>query len=47
MDSKAAFKVVALDAGTGETVYFDKSDLPRDDYAILKASSSIPVLCKP
>ena len=47
MDSKAAFKVVALDAGTGETVYFDKSDLRRDDYAILKASSSIPVLCKP
>ncbi|MGI6240180.1 MAG: patatin-like phospholipase family protein, partial [Christensenellales bacterium] len=47
MRSRAAFKVVALNAHTGETVYFDKSDLMRDDYGIMKASSSIPIICKP
>lgn len=40
-------KVVALNALTGETVYFDKSDMTQDDYHILKASSSLPVVCRP
>lgn len=40
-------KVVALNALTGKTVYFDKSDMMQDDYRILKASSSIPVVCRP
>ena len=39
--------VVATDARTGKAVYFDKDDLAQDDYAILKASSSIPFVCKP
>lgn len=47
MAARAAFKVVALNAETGGTVYFDKSDLRKDDCAILKASSSIPVVCRP
>ena len=45
--AKAEFKVVALDARTGETVYFDKRDLKKDDYSIMKASASIPVVCRP
>ena len=45
--SGSAMKVVALNALTGETVYFDKSDLAQDNYDILKASSCIPVLCRP
>ena len=39
--------VVATDARTGEVKYFDKSDLHQDDYSILKASSSIPFICRP
>lgn len=45
--SNSVMKVVALNALTGETVYFDKSDMAQNDYHILKASSSIPVICKP
>lgn len=39
--------VVATDARSGKAVYFDKSFLRQDDYSILKASCSIPVVCKP
>ena len=28
-------------------MYFDKADLKRDDFGILKASSGIPVACRP
>ncbi|MFA6942181.1 MAG: patatin family protein, partial [Clostridiaceae bacterium] len=45
--SGSEMKVVALNALTGETTYFDKSDMAQDDYHILKASCSIPVVCKP
>lgn len=45
--SDSVMKVVALNALTGETVYFDKSDMTQDDYHILKASSSLPVVCRP
>ena len=31
----------------GSAVYFDKADLKRDDFGILKASSGIPVVCRP
>lgn len=47
MANPAGFLVVASDAETGETVYFDKSDLRRDDYGPFKASSAIPVVCHP
>lgn len=39
--------VVATNAWTGQAVYFHKNDIKEDDYSILKASSSIPFVCKP
>lgn len=45
--SAAKMKVVALNALDGSTIYFDKSDMVQDDYKILKASSCIPVVCRP
>lgn len=45
--SGSIMKVVALNALTGEAVYFDKSDMSQDNYDILKASSCIPVVCRP
>lgn len=45
--SPAVMKVVALNALTGEAAYFDKSDMLEDDYRILKASSSLPIICRP
>ncbi len=46
-DNPMEFYVVAADALTGEAKYFDKGDIRQDDYSILKASSSIPFVCKP
>ncbi|WP_411675836.1 patatin family protein [Caproicibacter sp.] len=40
-------KTVALKAETGETIYFDKTDMKQDHYDILKASSCIPGVCEP
>ena len=39
--------VVATDAVTGKAKYFDKSDMAQDNYDILKASCSIPFVCRP
>ncbi len=39
--------VVAEEAVSGKTKYFDKSDLQQDDYRILMASSSIPFANRP
>lgn len=46
-DNPMEFYVVATDAETGNARYFDKSDIHQDDYDVLKASSSIPFVCKP
>ncbi len=46
-DNPMEFYVVAADALTGEPKYFDKGDVRQDDYGIMKASSSIPFVCKP
>ena len=46
-ESTAAMTVVALTARTGETIYFDKTRMEQDNYDILKASSCIPVVCRP
>ncbi len=46
-DNPMEFYVVAADALTGEPKYFDKGDIRKDDYSIMKASSSIPFVCKP
>ena len=46
-DSSMEFFVVATDVETGQAKYFDKGDVRQDDYNIMKASSAIPVVCKP
>ncbi len=43
----AVFIAVATNAETGEATYFDKSDMSRNHYDILKASCSIPFVCHP
>ncbi|MBQ3378770.1 MAG: patatin family protein [Clostridia bacterium] len=43
----AKVKIVAANALTGETKYFEKEDFKRDDYSVCKASSAIPMVCKP
>ena len=45
--SRAKLLVVALNALTGGTIYFTKRDISQDNYHIFKASSCIPVVCKP
>lgn len=47
MKSPAQFVCTATRASDGESVFFTKDDLKRNDYAILKASCAIPVVCKP
>ena len=46
-DDPMEFIAVAANAETGEAKYFDKRDIRQDDYNVLKASSSIPFVCKP
>lgn len=41
------WRIVACEAETGETVYFDRSNMTRNHYGILGASSSIPLVCRP
>lgn len=46
-DNPMDFYVIAANALTGETKYFDKNDIQQDNYDIFKASSSIPFVNKP
>ena len=46
-DSRMEYCVVAADAETGEARYFGKEDIGQDNYDALKASSSIPFVCRP
>lgn len=46
-DNPMEFVVVATDALTGQAKYFHKDEIKQDNYNILKASSSIPFVCKP
>ena len=41
------FVVVATDALTGKPKYFQKKDIKLNDYAPMKASCAIPVVCHP
>lgn len=43
----APFIAVATNAETGVIKFFDKSDMSRNHYDILKASCSIPFVCHP
>ncbi|MDN5342240.1 MAG: hypothetical protein PWP28_1115 [Oceanotoga sp.] len=46
-ESKSEYVVVATEANTGKARYFDKSDVSRNNYDILKASCCVPTVCKP
>ncbi|MEA5003684.1 MAG: patatin family protein [Christensenella sp.] len=41
------YHVVATDAQTGNPVYFTRQNISQDSYDVLKASSAIPLACKP
>lgn len=43
----ARFIVVASNAETGKVQYFDKNDMSRNNYDVIKASCSIPFVCHP
>lgn len=47
MKSKGALTVVTTNAHTGDTTYFKKEDMVQDDYTVLKASSALPIACRP
>ena len=47
LDNPMELYIVATDALTGQAKFFEKKDLAQDRYDILKASSSIPFVCKP
>lgn len=42
--SNSIFKIVATNSLTGDTIYFDKSSLSKDDYDVFKASCCIPIV---
>ena len=46
-DNPMEFLIVASNAVTGETTYFNKRDIRQDYYDVLKASSSIPFVGMP
>lgn len=46
-DNPCDYVVVATNAQSGKPHYFTKKDVSQDNYNILKASCSIPVVCKP
>lgn len=43
----AEYYVVACNALNGETKYFDRRDVGRDNYNIMKASSTLPIVNQP
>jgi predicted patatin/cPLA2 family phospholipase len=45
--TEAKYYVAATNARTGRPHYFSNSDVVKDDYRILKASSALPLACRP
>lgn len=45
--SSCRFVAVATDAQSGKPFYFEKNDVQRNDYAVLKASCAIPIIGRP
>lgn len=43
----AEFYAVACDASTGEAAYLGRDCISRDNYQVCKASSALPVACRP
>ena len=46
-ENPAEFIIVASEAVSGKGKYFTKADISRDNFDVLKASSAIPVVCRP
>ena len=46
-DNPMELYVVAQEAETGKVKYFTKDDISQDHYDVCKASSAIPLVCKP
>lgn len=46
-NSSAKLFIVATDAVTTTPVYFTKDDIQQDNYEVCKASSCLPIICKP
>ncbi len=46
-NNRMEFYVVATNALTGKAQFFNKTDMRKDCYDILKASSTLPFVCKP
>ena len=46
-NSDKIFKVVATNALSGQPVYFDKSDMSKNNYDAIKASCALPVVNRP
>lgn len=44
---KGSFYITTTDAITGEAVFFDGLEMPLDCYDPIKASGTLPVVCKP
>lgn len=47
VENPMELEVVSTDAKTGKPVYFSKREIPLNRYDVFKASSCIPLLCKP
>lgn len=47
VENPAEFIVVTTDAETGRPCYFCKDDMAQDDYTVVKASSSVPIVNRP
>lgn len=47
MKNPADFFIVAENCETGETKYFTKNDIKKNDYKVLSASCNIPILNRP
>lgn len=43
----AVFKVAACNARTGKTIFFDKHQIPKDDYRVIMASSCVTAFNRP
>jgi len=45
--SLARYEAVVTDAATGEPVYYDKAELSRGNFDVVKASCCVPGACRP
>jgi phospholipase, patatin family len=46
-ESKSELEVVATHAKTGKAWFFNRKDISRDNFDVIKASCAVPIACKP